>query len=156
MVVDIPTRSLAASRLYRWKSRLLSPIPPRRRCTPHPDQTFAMSGSRAQLCISVRPLSTVCRSRQTGWSKQGEIMLGLATIRKQFRALFATEQHAQDNYQSILIEINKRRSELESSSDQELDAAEWDGTVVGAFALASEVGRRVLGLRMFDEQLLGA
>jgi preprotein translocase subunit SecA len=83
-------------------------------------------------------------------------MLGLATIRKQFRALFATEQHAQDNYQSILIEINKRRSELERLSDEELDAAEWDGTVVSAFALASEVARRVLGLRLFDEQLLGA
>jgi preprotein translocase subunit SecA len=67
-------------------------------------------------------------------------------------------------YDFALHEINRRRGELrvrDSASlqraAQDLRRRTWDDSMVpGVFALAAEQAERILGLRMFDVQLLGA
>ncbi len=56
--------------------------------------------------------------------------------------------------------INQRRGQLAGLTDQQLrsaaEALHGDADVVETFALAAAIAERVLGLRMFDVQLLGA
>src|SRR6202011_3897466 len=56
---------------------------------------------------------------------------------------------------SWLAEINRRRAELQNSSDQDLRSLAGD-SLVDCFATAAVAAERVLGQRPFDVQILGA
>jgi preprotein translocase subunit SecA len=70
--------------------------------------------------------------------------------------------------QARVVAIGTREPELEQLSDDELlrrsnelreqvaNGAELDDVLIDAFALVREVGRRALGLRLYDVQLIGA
>ncbi len=60
-------------------------------------------------------------------------------------------------YQSTLAVINQRRAQLSSSSDEALRlAAQASSSLAEQFAAVATVCERVLGLRPFDVQILGA
>ncbi len=67
-------------------------------------------------------------------------------------------------YDLTLREVNRRRGELRAADGarlqiaaQDLRGRTWDESMVPeAFALATEQAERILGMRMFDVQLLGA
>jgi len=52
--------------------------------------------------------------------------------------------------------INLRREELSSFTDEQLKSARGNADVVETFALTAVIAERILGLRMFDVQILGA
>lgn len=66
------------------------------------------------------------------------------------------DREAEDN----LREINRRRDELADFTDDQLKSAakslSTDAGVVETFALAAVIAERVLGLHLFDVQILGA
>jgi preprotein translocase subunit SecA len=52
--------------------------------------------------------------------------------------------------------INRRREELSAFTDAQLKTARGSADIVETFALTAVVAERILGLRMFDVQILGA
>jgi len=74
-------------------------------------------------------------------------------MREWLRSLFSRSQFSEDNVR----QINRRRTELASASDETLrETARRSTELIETLAVTAVVAARVLGLVMFDVQLQGA